>query len=45
MFVIFIPPTSKLKGRIGFGLCMILCVHLSHFSMHAISNEPCMLGF
>ena len=44
------PPTSKkLRGHIGFVLSVRAPVHpyfrSSHFLMHAISNEPCMLGF
>ena len=41
---IIMPPTSKkLWGHIGFGLCVRTSIR--HFLMHAISYEPCMLGF
>ena len=39
------PASKKLMGHIGFGLSVHPCVPSSHFLMHAISYEPCMLGF
>ena len=34
-------------SHIHFGLCVRPCIHLfvTHFLMHAISYEPCVLGF
>ena len=50
LHLFIMPQTSKkLTGHIGFGLSVSPCVRprvrSSSFLMHAMSNEPCMLGF
>ena len=44
-FIIMPPTSKKLTGHIGFGLCMCASLRSSVRNMHAISYEPCMLGF
>ena len=41
----YVPTFEDVEGHIGFGVSVRACVRSWHFLMHAVSYEPCMLGF